>query len=184
MLARTIIVVSLLLVGCIALAPALKTEDAITIAKQSFGDDAASAGNATSSDAVAPPQAVATLSNGAEVELLRDLDGHFRSAVTVNGVRMMMMIDSGASVVVLDEDDARAIGIFVDPLAFTGTAQTAGGTVPTMPVVIDRLQIGGIERRNVPASIVRTTLPDPLLGQSFLATLEQVNISGDRMRLK
>lgn len=127
--------------------------------------------------ATAAPQPAASATS-----LTRDADSHFRAAVNVNGTPLTMLVDSGASLVVLTAEDARRAGIVPDASAFTGTAQTAGGPVHVAPVTIDRIQIGGIERHDVAAAVMPTgMLNQSLLGQSFLSQVAKVTISGDHM---
>lgn len=132
------------------------------------------------SQAPAAPRAV----SGDGVVVARGPEGHFTTQAVVNGAAFPMVIDSGASLVVLRREDALAAGISVFPSEFTGTAQTAGGPVRTKRVTIDRLQIGGIERRNVAAAVVDADLPMSLLGQSFLAQLIEMRIADDAMILR
>lgn len=123
--------------------------------------------------------------HGATAELARDLDGHFRADVMLNGQRVRMMVDSGASMIVIDEALARQLGIAPPPSAYTGTAMTANGEAQFAPVRIASVAIGDVRRVDVPAGVMRgVDLPTPLLGQSFLGTLSEVKISGDRMTLK
>jgi aspartyl protease family protein len=131
----------------------------------------------------ATPQA--QMVSGGVMELRRDGDSHFRVPVTINGHALTMLVDSGASMVVLNAADARAIGIQPPDAAFTGRARTAAGEVAVAPVTIPSLRIGGIEQRDVPAMVLRgDALPQPLLGQSFLSRLNEVSIRDDRMTLR
>ncbi len=146
-------------------------------------DDAPKAGmvNAPTpgSDALPPPR------YGATVELERDMDGHFRADVLVNGQRVRMMVDSGASFIVIDEAMAQRLGIAPPASAYTGTALTANGEAQFAPIRLASVRIGDVERVDIPAGVMRgVSLPTPLLGQSFLSTLSEVTISGDKMRLK
>lgn len=118
------------------------------------------------------------------VVVARGHEGHFTTQATINGATIPMVIDSGASLVVLRREDALAAGISVFPSEFTGTAQTAGGTVKTKRVMLDRIGIAGIERRNVAAAVVDANLPTSLLGQSFLAQLNEVRMAGDEIILR
>lgn len=142
--------------------------------------DAATLSGQPQSEAPPVPRAV----SGDGVVVARGPEGHFTTQAVVNGAAFPMVIDSGANLVVLRREDALAAGISVFPAEFTGMAQTAGGTVKTKRVTIDRLRISGIERRNVAAAVVDADLPMSLLGQSFLAQLAEVRIADDRMILR
>ncbi len=181
MFGRTAIVAIFILALCALFAPSLEKQGFVDVAKARNDRAEITTGKQANTADTAPVQ---SQPSGGGADLARDYDGHFRASVRVNGTEMMMMVDSGASVVVLGEAQAVAAGIIIDPAAFTGTAQTAGGTVATMPVTLDRISVGGIDRSNVEAAVIRGDLPQPLLGQSFLSTLDMMNVEGNRMRLR
>ena len=114
----------------------------------------------------------------------RARDGHFYADVRVNGSTSRMMIDTGATSVVLTRDDAQRAGIQARPGEFTATAQTAGGDIALKRVTIDRMALGSVDSRNVPAMVAENDLQVSLLGQSFLERVGTVEISGDEMRLR
>lgn len=117
--------------------------------------------------------------------ITRDPDSHFRAQMLVNGRPIRMMVDSGATSVVLRESDARTAGIIINAASYSASADTAGGQVAVAPVVIERLAIGTIERRDVQAAVVADDkLSQSLLGQSFLGQLNEVKISGNTMQLR
>ncbi len=131
------------------------------------------------------PLPVAPPPPGIAVTIARSGDSHFRADASINGFPVAMLVDSGASLVVLTPADARAAGIMLSPADFTGSARTASGDAPTANVVIDRLSVGGIERRQVRAAVMQgDVLPQSLLGQSFLATLAEMRVEGDAMTLR
>ena len=143
-------------------------------------DEAADAPVAAAAAAAAPAPAASS----ARVVIVRDGDSHFRTPALINGQSVRMLVDSGATAVVLTEADAASAGIRPAPDAYTGSARTAAGAVPVAPVSIDRLSVGGIEQHDVAAVVVRGgALPQSLLGQSFLRGVSEVRISGDRMEL-
>ncbi|HMO76520.1 MAG TPA: TIGR02281 family clan AA aspartic protease [Sphingopyxis sp.] len=119
-----------------------------------------------------------------EVRLSRAGDSHFYADALVDGTSVRMMVDSGASVVALTRRDAEAIGIDVDRLPVAGTARTAGGEVSVRRVVLDSVDIDGIAVRRVEAAVVDADMGVSLLGQSYLAKLDAVNIEGDTMTLR
>lgn len=123
-------------------------------------------------------------SGSGEVRLERAGDSHFYADADIDGTPVRMMVDSGASVVALTRRDAEAIGIDVDRLPVGGTARTAGGDVPLRRVVLASVDIAGIEVRGVEAAVIDADMGVSLLGQSYLAKLDAVNIAGDTMTLR
>lgn len=122
--------------------------------------------------------------SGGEVRLDRAGDSHFYADIEVDGTTIRMLVDSGASIVALTRRDAEAIGIDVDRLPVSGTARTAGGDVPMRNVMLDSVEVDGIEVRQVQAAVVDADMGVSLLGQSFLAKLDAVNVEGDTMTLR
>ncbi|MFM6852852.1 MAG: TIGR02281 family clan AA aspartic protease [Sphingopyxis sp.] len=152
---------------------------------QGRGDTAGPASLPSSSSLPAGSSGTMPTSGGAAVTLLRDGDSHFRAGMMVNGRPITMLVDSGATLVVLTQADAQAAGITPAAADYTGRARTAGGEVAMAPVTIDRITLGGIERRNVAAAVMPgNALGQSLLGQSFLGQLAEVSIADNRMRLR
>ncbi len=136
-------------------------------------------------DARSETRSPAPLPTGATAEIKRDADGHFRAEVLLNGQPVRMMVDSGASFIVIDEALAQRLGVAPLPTAYTGTAMTGNGEAQFAPIRLASVRVGHVERRDVPAGVMRgVELPTPMLGQSFLGTLSEVTISGDTMTLK
>lgn len=119
-----------------------------------------------------------------EVLLGRSGDSHFYADTEIDGRNIRMMVDSGASIVALTRDDAEAIGINVDDLPIGGSARTAGGVVPMRLVILDSIEVEGIEVRSVQAAVIDADMGVSLLGQSFLSKLAAVNVEGDTMTLR
>lgn len=120
----------------------------------------------------------------AEFTTHRSGDGHFYADVRINGITSRMLIDTGASSVILSRGDAQRAGIQARPGEFTSIAQTAGGQIALKSVTIDRMALGPINGRNVRAMVAETDIPVSLLGQSFLERVGTVEISGDELRLR
>ncbi|ALJ14203.1 retropepsin-like aspartic protease family protein [Sphingopyxis macrogoltabida] len=118
------------------------------------------------------------------VRINRSGDSHFYATAEIDGVDIKMMVDSGASIIALTRRDAETIGIDVDSLPVSGTARTAGGDVPMRTVMLDSVDIDGIEVRRVQAAVVDADMGVSLLGQSYLARLAAVNVEGDTMTLR
>jgi aspartyl protease family protein len=128
------------------------------------------------------PGHVAT--RGRVVEIVRT-GGSFSIAAQVNGARIPMALDTGASSVVLTQEAAKAAGLPLEVLAYTVTVDTANGRARAAPVTLDRLAVGGIIERSVPALIAQPgQLHTSLLGMSFLNRLESWEVRGDQLLMR
>lgn len=141
--------------------------------------------------AVAPKAAraaepIPSSAGGFRVETVHaDSRGHFSLDGRIDGTRIQLMVDTGASLVVLREEDAERIGIHLRRADFTGRTSTANGTGSYAPVRLRWLQIGEIEIRDVEAAVVpRGQLAVNLLGMSFLKRLRSFDIANDRITLR
>jgi aspartyl protease family protein len=96
-----------------------------------------------------------------------------------------MVLDTGASSVVLTQDAAKAAGLPVEVLNYTVNIDTANGRTRAAAVTLDRLAVGGLIERAVPALVAqRGQLKNNLLGMSFLNRLQSWEVQGDRLRLR
>jgi aspartyl protease family protein len=106
------------------------------------------------------------------VTIQRSSNGHFQTEVTVDGRRIDMMVDTGASMIVLRERDAKRLGIHPSANAYTARLSTANGIVNGAPVELARVDVGGVTVRNVAALVLPdAALGTNLLGMSFLSKL-------------
>jgi aspartyl protease family protein len=111
--------------------------------------------------------------------------GGFSIAAQVNGAHVSMALDTGASSVVLTQEAAKAAGLPLEVLSYTVTIDTANGRTRAAPVTLDRIAVGGIVERAVPALIVQPgQLRVSLLGMSFLKRLDSWEVRGDRLVLR
>ena len=94
-----------------------------------------------------------------------------------------MLVDTGATVVALTANDAAMMGVDWNPGDVRPVARGASGDVYGVPVTLDRIDVGGIEARRVPAVVVPEGLDISLLGQSFLSKVKRVEVTGDEMVL-
>ena len=109
----------------------------------------------------------------------------FTMDVRVNNANMRMIFDTGASVVVLTQDDARAAGIIVDNLRFDIPVQTANGTGKAAAIVLKQIEVGGILRKDIRAFVAeKGALETSLLGMTFLQTLSAYTVSRDSLKLQ
>ena len=139
----------------------------------------------TATPAEAPSQ-VSTFHGGWRVETIQgDRRGHFSAEARIDGSRIGFLVDTGASLVALREEDAERVGIHVKRSDFTGRTNTANGQGIYAPIRIRSLRIGDIEVRDVEAAIIpRGQLSTNLLGMSFLKRLHSFDIGNNRITLK
>jgi aspartyl protease family protein len=123
--------------------------------------------------------------HGRNVEVVRGRGGDFALAAHVNGARVAMVLDTGASSVVLTQEAAKAAGLPIEVLDYSVNVDTANGRTRAAPITLDRLAVGGLTERAVPALVVQHgQLKNSLLGMTFLNRLESWEVRGDRLRMR
>jgi len=122
---------------------------------------------------------------GMTVEIARGNNGDFQVATQVNGGRVPMILDSGASTVVLTQEAAKLAGLPLEVLAYSVSIDTANGRTRAAPVTLDRLAIGSIVERGVPALVAQPgQLRVSLLGMTFLNRLKSWEVRGDHLIMR
>jgi len=123
--------------------------------------------------------------HGRDVEVVRGHGGDFAVAAHINGARVPMVLDTGASSVVLTQAAAKAAGLPLEVLDYTVNVDTANGRTRAAPITLDRLTVGGLTERAVPALVVQAGQPkNSLLGMTFLNRLASWEVRGDRLRMR
>jgi len=125
------------------------------------------------------------ISHGRTVEVARGNGGDFSISAQINGARVHMVLDTGASSVVLTQSDAKAAGLPLDLLDYSVSIDTANGRTRAASVTLDRVAVGSLEEKSVDALVVQPgQLQTSLLGMSFLNRLQSWQVVGDRLVLK
>jgi aspartyl protease family protein len=134
--------------------------------------------------AVTPVEAPAPASNRS-LTIPRDGRGHFATEARIDGQRIAFMVDTGASVVALNESSAARFGLRPIPNQYTATVTTANGTLKGAPTRIAMIEIGGLIVRDVDAVVLPDeALSENLLGLSFLSRLKRFEYSDGQMILQ
>lgn len=103
--------------------------------------------------------------------------GHFVTEARMNGSREEVLVDTGATLVAMNESTARRLGIRLTASDFKYRVSTANGDAEAALVTIDRIELGRIRVENVQATVSRDEALDiVLLGMSFLNKLERFQI--------
>jgi aspartyl protease family protein len=119
--------------------------------------------------------------SGRTVRLDSDPRGHFQVDARIDGRSINLIVDTGASLVVINESSAARLGIFPKPSDYVGRSQTANGESKFAPVRLSRIEVNGITVYDVQAAVKPDAmLRTNLLGMSFLS---RVKWSHDRGRL-
>jgi aspartyl protease family protein len=134
-----------------------------------------------------PPEAAAPAEpqlSPRRVALAADPRGHFLAVAEVNGRTINVMVDTGATIVALNEATAARLGISPPRSAFTAPVSTVNGTVKVAPVTLAEIRLNGIVLHDVPAIVVPGTLLETnLLGMSFLGKLSRFEVAAGRLIL-
>lgn len=121
---------------------------------------------------------------GRFTEVNADRRGHFIASARMNGRRMDVLVDTGATLVAINETTARRIGIRLKPADFKYRVRTANGITKAAAAIIDEIQIGRVIVRDVRASVSRdSSLSTVLLGMSFLNKLKKFEIDSGTLVL-
>src|ERR1700726_2704607 len=117
-------------------------------------------------------------------QIARGQSGEFAVRAKINGVSAPMVIDTGATSVVLTYETAKAAGLPLELLEYDVDVETAGGHTKAARLTLDRLAIGKLVERSVPALVVpHGQMKTNLLGMSFLDRLESWEVHADRLML-
>ena len=117
--------------------------------------------------------------------MARSNGGEFAVSAEINGARVAMVLDTGASSVVLTRDDAKAAGLPLEVLNYSVNIDTANGRTRAAPVTLDRVAIGTLVEHSVEALVAQPgQLKTSLLGMSFLNRLQSWEVRGDRLLLR
>jgi aspartyl protease family protein len=107
-------------------------------------------------------------------------DGHFVARVSVNGQTVAMLVDTGASTVVLRHSDATLLGVDTRRLRYTVPVQTANGVAYAAHARLREISVGSIGLTNIDALVAQPgVLRESLLGMSFLSRLRSYEFAGE-----
>lgn len=129
---------------------------------------------------VAPRQSV---TQAGEITVPQAVDGHYYLTLDINEVPVDFVVDTGATMMVLTQADARRVGLDPDSLRYLGRAFTANGMVTTADVRLSEVQLGPFVDRGVPASVNGGAMEGSLLGMSYLDGFSSMSFSDGQLTL-
>jgi aspartyl protease family protein len=140
--------------------------------------------NATSRKA-APVAETVALAGTRSLSIPHDGRGHFQTEGRIDGQRIGFMIDTGASVIALNETSAARFGLRPSRGDYNATVTTANGTIKAARTRLAMVDIGGLVVRDVDAMVLPdAALSENLLGLSFLSKLKRFEYANGKMVLE
>jgi aspartyl protease family protein len=115
----------------------------------------------------------------------RDARGHFQTDGRIDGQRVNFMVDTGASLVALNEKSAAQFGLRPSRRDYNATVSTANGTIKGARTRLAMIDLGGLVVRDVEALVLPDeALSENLLGLSFLSKLKRFEYANGKMVLE
>jgi len=136
--------------------------------------------NRTAASGTAVPVAASAAANS--LVYTANQQGHVILDASVNGAAVRLLVDTGASLVVLTRQDARAAGITPGELVYSHQVSTANGAARMARVTLREIRIGQLSIYDVPAAVLEN-LNISLLGMSFLTRLQGYEMRDGRLTI-
>jgi aspartyl protease family protein len=115
----------------------------------------------------------------------RDARGHFQTDGRIDGQRVNFMVDTGASLVALNEKSAARFGLRPSRSDYNATVTTANGTIKAARAQIAMIELDGVMVRDVDAMVLPDeALSENLLGLSFLSKLKRFEYANGKLVLE
>lgn len=174
---RNLMILAAVLVG-------LGTYMAQVASNMSPAPAAAKASPNKASPNIAPAQTVAQAS-GRSIDIPRDARGHFFTDGRIDGQRISFLVDTGASLVALNEKSAARFGLRPSRSDYNATVTTANGTIKAARARLAMIELDGLIVRDVDALVLPDeALSENLLGLSFLSKLKRFEYANGKMVLE
>jgi aspartyl protease family protein len=126
-----------------------------------------------------------TPASGRSLSIPTDRRGHFRTEGRIDGQRIGFMVDTGASVVALNESSAARFGLRPSRADYTAIVTTANGTVKGAPARLAMVELGELTVRDVDALVLPDeALSENLVGLNFLSKLKRFAYANGQMVLE
>lgn len=131
-------------------------------------------------DNIQNPNKLNSLGENTTVVLKRGLDGHYRAEALINGEKVNVLVDTGATGVAISQSIADRLNLKSVNAIRTNTAN--GDSIGYM-VRLQSLKLGGVNANDVSAMIAPGLDGDVLLGMSFLGRMD-VRLFNGEMTIK
>jgi len=108
---------------------------------------------------------------GKQIVLRAQSGGHFVTSGTINGKTARFVVDTGATLVSMDQYEADRLGVDWKN-GQRGISRTANGDAPFYATTLPSVRIGDVQVYDVPALVSPAPMPYILLGNSFLSRFQ------------
>ena len=148
-------------------------------------DKMQSASASTSTPSKMASTETVALASSRSLNIPRDARGHFQTGGRIDGQRIDFMVDTGASLVALNEKSAARFGLRPSRSDYNATVTTANGTIKAARTRLAMIELGGLVVRDVDAVVLPDeALSENLLGLSFLSKLKRFEYANGRLVLE
>jgi aspartyl protease family protein len=118
-------------------------------------------------------------------EIPRSNGGQFLTEGFVGGQRLTFMVDTGASLVAVNETTANQLGMFPTAADYNSEVTTANGPIKAAHARLGVVKVGDVELHDVDALVLPdAALHDNLLGLSFLSRIKRMVFADNTMTLE
>ncbi|MEM9331472.1 MAG: TIGR02281 family clan AA aspartic protease [Pseudomonadota bacterium] len=122
--------------------------------------------------------------SGRKARIKMDRSGHFITTAKMNGRKVTVLVDTGATSVAINKSTAKRLGIFLKASDFKYTVNTANGATKAASAYIKRIEIGRVTVKNVRAAVLSDkALDGSLLGMTFLGQLKGFEVKNRQLIL-
>lgn len=113
----------------------------------------------------------ASAGSGTQITLSSDANGHFQAQGQINGRGVLFLVDTGATMVSMGQDEAERLGLPYKNGERIGL-RTANGNTVGYRISLNTVRVGDVEVHNVAAVVQPQPMPFILLGNSFLTRFQ------------
>jgi aspartyl protease family protein len=136
---------------------------------------AASLASAPPATSAAPADAAPVSDGFRETSIAADRGGQFSTDVLIDGERVHMLVDTGATMVSISAGVAARLGVRPDPAKPKWRIRTANGETIASPAILRSISFGSLYMSDVEALVLDASAGEVnLLGANFLKRLASV----------
>ena len=107
------------------------------------------------------------------MQIWPDAYGMYNTIGNINSYPVTFLVDTGATLIAMNKNEARRLGLDYLVIGTPSQASTASGIVNTYHIKLEKVRVGDITLTDVDATVVDGDFPiDVLLGNSFLNRLD------------